>query len=106
MTLIDERPSEAPVDITRARDGSPIFGGDPGQIGVVRVMSGRGDTPIAWRVGNRTEEDIARAAFNKAKDRGWLAYRVDPDDKTKGTQMREFDPKAGEVILSPAPVGG
>lgn len=78
----------------------------PGVTGVLRRMSGRGDTPIKWRVGNRTEEEIARAAFDKAKQRGWLAYRVDPDDHTKGIQMREFDPKAGEVILAPAPVGG
>lgn len=106
MTLIDERPAETPVDTTRARDGSPIFGDQPGQLGFIRIMDHTGDTPIAWRVGNRTEEDIARAAFSKAKDRGWLAYRVDPDDKSKGTQMREFDPKAGEVILAPAPVGG
>jgi hypothetical protein len=106
MTLIDERPPEAPVDITIDRDGSPIFGDQPGQLGSMRIMDHTGDQTVTWRKGNEAEVAVARAAFDAARDKGYLAYRVDPDDKGKGEVMRRFDPAAGEVILAPAPVGG
>lgn len=109
MTLIDDRP-DTPVDpIVSTAAALDAIGPDtvvPGETGLLSVMDGSGDTPVKWRVGNRDEEQIARAAFDKAKDRGYLAYRVDPDDHSKGEIMREFDPKAGEVILAPQPVGG
>ena len=89
MTLIDERPAETEVPT-----------------GTMRIMDRSGDQTITWRRGNDEEVAVARAAFDTARRKGMLAYKVDPDNKGKGEVMRTFDPAAGEVILAPQVVGG
>lgn len=74
--------------------------------GRMRLLDHTGDTTITWRTSDSTEVAVALAAFDTARRKGHLAYRVDPDDKSKGEVLREFDPDAGEIILAPPTVGG
>jgi len=49
----------------------------------------------------------AQAAFDAAKAKGMLAYSVDPDSGERtGQVIREFDKKAGKIIMIRQPVGG
>ena len=77
------------------------------QTGTLHIMDATGDTRIMWDPRNTDEVSIAKAAFEKAQKKGMLAYTVDPDtgDKT-GTVIREFDEKAGKIIMAPQLVGG
>jgi hypothetical protein len=70
------------------------------------ILDHAGDTRISWRRSNTTEVATARAAFDTARGKGYLAYRVDADDQTKGEVMRTFDPTAEEIILAPPTAGG
>lgn len=94
MTLLDDRSTESDLP-------------DPTPTGTLRILDPTGDTTITWRVGNADEETVASETFRRlTTDKGYLAYRVDPADKSKGERMRYFDPSAGEMILSPQLVGG
>jgi hypothetical protein len=96
MTLIDDRPDTTPAD--------PPGSTEP--VHVLRLLNHAGDSRVTWRASNTTEVATARAAFDTARGKGHLAYRVDPDDKTKGEVMHRFDPDAEEIILAPPTVGG
>ena len=77
------------------------------QTGTLHIMDETGDTRLMWDPRNQDEIDIAKAAFKKAKDKGMIAYTVDPDTGEKtGTVIREFDEKAGKIIMAPQLVGG
>lgn len=77
----------------------------PGQSVIVR-LDHTGDTKIIWNQDNTTEVDIARGAFRKAKQDGFMAYKVTGKDGTKGEVMAEFDPSAERIILAPPLRGG
>ena len=68
------------------------------------VMDGDGDTRISWNPNNEAEVAIARAAFDTARGRGMTAYRVDGD--AGGAVIREFDPRAENIVMRPAMQGG
>lgn len=70
----------------------------------LRVLDHTGDTTIEWSPANAVEVEIARQAFVTAKGKGYMAYRV--EDGGRGTQLHAFDPSAGEIVMSPAIVGG
>jgi hypothetical protein len=75
--------------------------------GMLHIMSGEGDTRLMWDPRNRDEVDTAKAAFDAAKAKGMVAYTVDPNSGEKtGTVIREFDEKAGKIIMPPQLVGG
>lgn len=91
MSLVDERPATAPYT------------------GVIRSMDNHGDTPITWTRGVEVEENAARAHFEKMRDAGYLAYKVERDDDgeiTDREQVRRFDPSLGEVVMVPPRQGG
>ena len=69
------------------------------------VMDRTGDTKTIWDPENETEVQIARETFEKFKKKGYIAFSVRGKDGEKGEQIREFDPKAGRIIMSP-PLGG
>lgn len=72
----------------------------------MKIASAReGDRRISWDKGKKHEVEDAKATFdNHVKQGGYLAYRV--EDGKKGTQIRDFDPAAEEIILVPQMVGG
>lgn len=73
--------------------------------GRLRVLDHTGDTRVAWNPGIAGEVDAARALFNEMKSKKYLAYRVDGDG-SRGEVIREFDPGAREIIMSPQMQGG
>jgi hypothetical protein len=73
--------------------------------GEMCVIDRTGDTKIIWDAKNEDEVEAARATFKKLKAKGYLAYSVSKDG-SKGEVLREFDPNAEKIILSPAMQGG
>ncbi len=76
----------------------------PGQ-SVIARLDETGDTKIIWDRANETEVTIAREAFARAKKDRFMAYKVIGDGK-KGEIIREFDPTAERIILTPPMQGG
>jgi hypothetical protein len=74
---------------------------------VLHVMDATGDTRVMWDPANADEVAAARAAFKKAKDRGMLAYAVNPDSGERtGEVIREFDETRGKIIMVRQTQGG
>ena len=69
------------------------------------VMDHTGDTKTIWDPRNKDEVEVARDAFKKLKDKGYLIYRVGANGE-KSTAMHKFDPDAEKMIAVPAVVGG
>jgi hypothetical protein len=73
----------------------------------LHITDATGDTRIMWDPRNRDEVATAKAAFDAAKSKGMLAYSVDPDSgESTGTVIREFDKKAGKIIMVRQTQGG
>jgi hypothetical protein len=72
---------------------------------VLNVMDRTGDSRIEWNPNVPAEVEMARAAFNAAKDKKYLTYRLDGDGN-RGEVLREFDPGAARIVASPQPQGG
>lgn len=75
-------------------------------VNTMHVLDRTGDTRTIWDPNVQDEVKAAKAQFDALKKKGYLAYRVNPDDGSKGQVMREFDPKAGKIIMQPQMVGG
>lgn len=98
MTVLDERPVEAPTEATETPEAPRS---------VLRTMSRRGDTPIHWTRGVAVEETAARAAFDAMKSKGYAAYRVEPGSGgERGEILHRFDPAAEEIVMVPPIAGG
>ena len=73
---------------------------------VLRVLSVSGDDSYEYdpdAPDARLEE--ARSVFEARVGKGYLAF-VPDETRRGGTQLRRFDPRANEIILQPALVGG
>jgi len=78
----------------------------PGMI-VMAMLTGHGDTRKIWNAANADEVEDAKRSFEYlVKQKRYLAFRVNPEDNTKGDQMRTFDPQAGKMIMVPPIAGG
>lgn len=73
--------------------------------GTLSVLDHTGDTRIEWDSEDPASVEIARASFNVARRKGHFAYRLTSGDR-RGEQIREFDPEAERIVLSPQLVGG
>jgi hypothetical protein len=69
------------------------------------ILDDTGDTRIEWNSNNREEVELARKAFDAAKEKRYLAYRTRADG-SKGEVLREFDSAAERIVMSPQLVGG
>lgn len=83
-----------------------------GGITPVRIHTGElcaidqtGDTKTIWDKNNPDEVEAAKATFDRLKGKGYLAYKVSKDG-SKGEVIRDFDPDAEKIILSPPMQGG
>jgi hypothetical protein len=70
----------------------------------LNVLDQTGDTTIGWDPSRPDEVDAARETFRKLKAKGYLAYRT--EGKDKGEAIREFDPRAERIVMSPPLAGG
>jgi hypothetical protein len=69
------------------------------------VMDATGDSKQIWDINNPDEVEVARAAFNALKAKGYSAFHVKADGEA-GTRMDTFEPTAGKLIMVPALKGG
>jgi hypothetical protein len=67
------------------------------------LEAGKGDLTVEWDNDNETEVNLAREAFARAKSNGYLAYKVVDGENE---QIREFDPDATRIVMTPQLVGG
>ena len=83
-----------------------------GMISVLRILNGSGDTSISWDQDQLAEADPEAAAavaeaerlFARARAGGAVAFRIEADKPA--TRIDEFDPRATEILVIPAMVGG
>lgn len=74
---------------------------------VMSILCSRGDYKLTYNPDKDEEVAMARKTFDELKRKGYTAFRVDPDSRgEKGEQLREFDPRAGQMIMSPRMQGG
>ena len=75
--------------------------------GELAVMDPTGDTKIIFDPENEDEVAAAKATFDTLKGKGFAAFKVvGPKGEKSEEQIREFDPKAGRMIMIPALAGG
>lgn len=72
---------------------------------VIAILDKTGDTKIIWDPTNEVEVENARRTFDDMKAKGFTAYSVNRRGD-KDAVVREFDPDAQKLILTPALVGG
>ena len=70
------------------------------------VMDPTGDTKTIWDPNNEDEVAEAKGTFDRLKAKGFAAFRVTGPKGEQGEILREFDPKAGRMIMIPALAGG
>ena len=75
-------------------------------MGVMQIMSAKhGHKNEVWDPNIKVEVDSAEDTFNDLRAKGYIAFRVDKTGE-KASVMKNFDPLAGKMIMSPAPAGG
>jgi hypothetical protein len=81
-------------------------------VGILRVMSRRGDDQINWDEHQLLSGDLEAVAvvreaeriFAAERAKGATAFRIEPDQGAH--RIDEFDPSAQQIILVPRVVGG
>lgn len=73
--------------------------------GVMQIMDQTGHTTTTWDVNRPDEVEAAREQFNSLTRKGYQAFRVEGANN-QGERLREFDPKAGKIMMVPQLVGG
>lgn len=73
--------------------------------GTLHAMDHTGDTRFMWDKDKPEEVAAAKAQFDTLKRKNYLAYTVNADG-SQGEVIREFDPEAQAIIMSPQLVGG
>lgn len=75
---------------------------------VLHIPDASGDTRIMWNPRDKAEVATAEAAFDAARAKGMLAYRIDDETgKPKtGEVIRTFDKKAGKIVMAKPTQGG
>jgi hypothetical protein len=81
-------------------------------MGMLRIMSRKGDDQVAWDHRRAAAGDIEAAAavreaeriFNEERMRGATAFKVDSDKSIR--RIERFDRTAEQIIVVPRVVGG
>jgi hypothetical protein len=69
-------------------------------MGQLRILDETGDTKLIWDKQKPDEIEAAEEMFDKLKDKGYKAFRVD-DKGDKSGEMKKFDSKAEKIIMVP-----
>jgi len=102
MTTIEQEAPQATAEVTQeSLERNPRKGDH-----TLRIMNSSGDLRLAWDPNNEMEVKIARKAFQRAAKSNMLAYSVNPRNGGKGEVIRDFDPDAEAMIMTPQTVGG
>jgi hypothetical protein len=72
---------------------------------VIRVLGRTGDTEVEWNPETGQGVQSAKHVFEERTRRGYLAFVEGPNGEGSNL-IRNFDPKAGSIILAPRLVGG
>jgi hypothetical protein len=70
----------------------------------LHVQDISGDTEVSWDPTSPWEVEEARQTFEKFRSKGYMAFRM--ESGSKGKMIREFDPKAERIVISPPVRGG
>ena len=73
--------------------------------GTMQIMDRTGHSSITWDAAKPVEVSAAREMFDTLTEQGYSAFEVEGADQ-QGRRMREFDPKAGKIMMVPHLVGG
>lgn len=73
--------------------------------GLLSYMDQTGDTKVRWNKNKPAEVAAAKASFDLLKKEGYAAFKLSSDD-SPGEQIREFDPDAERIVMSPQYAGG
>lgn len=73
--------------------------------GILSVIGVEGDVKTSWSKDSPVEVEVARAAFDTLKAKGYLAFSVEERGE-KGSKIDEFDPNLERIIMFPPVVGG
>ena len=65
-----------------------------------------GDKQLVWNADDKNSLQKAIDEFKERISKGWLAFRVNPQDGAKGEMIKDFDEKASKIIMIPAVTGG
>jgi len=65
-----------------------------------------GDKRLIWRADDKESKAKAIEEFKERLKKGWLAFKVDPDNPGKGTLIKDFDENAEKIVLTPPVAGG
>jgi hypothetical protein len=74
--------------------------------GLMHELNKTGDTRVMWDRANSDEVAAARAQFEALTKKGFIAYRAEGKEGTRGEVIRKFDPEAERIILVRQLVGG
>jgi hypothetical protein len=74
-------------------------------MGELRYLDATGDQKVIWDPQNEDEVEAAESTFDSLKEKGFKAFKVGKNGK-KTTEMKDFDPEAGKVIMVPRMVAG
>ncbi len=74
-------------------------------MGVLRILGPNGDVTVSWDPGVEEDVEDVRRRFDEIVRQGYLVFELDPGSR-EGTQVRTFDPKAGELRAFRPMVGG
>ena len=75
-------------------------------MGVMQIMSAKdGHKNEVWDPNIKAEVATAKDTVDKLRNKGYIAFKVDKSGE-KAEIMKDFDPLAGKMIMSPAPAGG
>ena len=74
--------------------------------GTMRILDASGDDDkITWDSRYAEEVAAAKKQFDKLRKDGYLAFRVGKGGK-KGEMIKEFEPMANEIVMTPPVRGG
>jgi hypothetical protein len=76
-----------------------------GTIGKMQIMDQTGHSEVTWDPTKPVEVQVAKESFDSLTKKGYSAFRVN-EDGGRSERMREFDPKAGKIMMVPQLVGG
>lgn len=76
-------------------------------MGIMKVMGPTdGDKHIEWDPEDPKSVEKARKEFEELRKKGHKAFKVGRKPQRTGQEVAEFDPSAGEIILTPPMAGG
>lgn len=71
------------------------------------ILDPSGDTKLSWDPQVQTQVEVAKEKFNQlVVHQGYTAYALKEKDDEPGEMIREFNPQATRILLTPRSVGG